>query len=49
MSKHDLIDVIITERSKKVIYTRENNDLTKEEPNELLKNNDFATQELKKI
>ena len=48
ISKHDLIDVIITERSKKVIYTRENNDLTKEEANELLKNNNFATQELKK-
>ena len=47
MSKHDLIDMIITEKTKKVIYTRENNDLTKEEANELLKNNDFARQELK--
>ena len=47
MSKHDLIDMIITERSKKIIYTRENDDLTKAETNELLKNNNFATQELK--
>ena len=47
MSKHDLIDMIITERSKKIIYTRENDDLTKAEANELLKNNNFATQELK--
>ena len=47
MSKHDLIDMIITARSKKVIYTRGNYDLTKEEANELLKNTNFATQELK--
>ena len=47
MSKHDLIHMIITERSKKFIYTRENDDLTKAEANELLKNNNFATQELK--
>ena len=47
MSKHDLSDMIITERSKKFIYTRENDDLTKAEANELLKNNNFATQELK--
>ena len=40
MSKHDLIDMVNTEKkNKKVIYTRENNDLTKEEVNELLKNN----------
>ena len=39
MSKHDLIDMIITEKSKNVIYTRENDDLTKEGANELLKNN----------
>ena len=39
MSKHDLIDMIITEKSKKVIYTRENDDLTNEEAIELLKNN----------
>ena len=46
MSEHDLVDMIITERSRKVIYTRENDDLTKEEANELLKNN-FTRQELK--
>ena len=39
MSKHALIDMIITEKSKNVIYTRENDDLTKEGANELLKNN----------
>ena len=47
MSEHDLIDMIITERSRKVIYTRENDDLTKEGANELLKNNNFTRQELK--
>ena len=47
MSKHDLIDMIITEKSKKVIYTRENHDLTKEGANDLFKNNNFARQELK--
>ena len=47
MSKHDLIDMIITEKSKKVIYTQENNDLTKEEANELLKNNNFTKKELR--
>ena len=33
MSKHDLIDMIITKKSKNVIYTQENDDLTKEEAN----------------
>ena len=33
MSKHDLIDSIITEKSKNMRYTRENNDLTAEEAN----------------
>ena len=47
ISKHDLIDIIITERSKKVIYTQENDNFRKEEANELLKNNNFARQELK--
>ena len=47
MSKHDLIDMIITKKSKKKkkIYTQENDEFTKEEANELLKNNNFATQE----
>ena len=31
MSKHDLIDMIITEKSKKIVYTEENDELTKEE------------------
>ena len=44
MSKHDLIDMIITEKSKKVIYTRESHDLTKEGANNLLKNNNFDRQ-----
>ena len=47
MSKHNLIDMIITEKCKKVIYTQENNDLTKEEANELLKNNNCAKKELR--
>ena len=42
MSKHDLIGMIISEKSKKIIYTQENDDLTKEESNELLENNNFA-------
>ena len=42
MSKHDLIDITITERSKKVIYTQENDNLRKEEANELLKNNNVS-------
>ena len=42
MSKHDLIDMIITEKTKKVTYTDENNELTKEKANKLLKNNNFA-------
>ena len=37
MSKHDLIDIIITERSKKVIYTQENDDLRKKKPMNYLK------------
>ena len=45
MSKHDLIDMVITEKSKKE-YTRENDDLTKEEA-KLLKNNNFVRQQLK--
>ena len=38
MSKNDLIDMIITERSKEVTYTQEDAELTKEEARELLKN-----------
>ena len=38
MSKNYLIDMIITERSKKLIYTQEDDELTKEEAKELLKN-----------
>ena len=41
-SKHDLIDKIIIEKTKKITYTDENNELTKEKANELLKNNNFA-------
>ena len=37
MSKNDLIDMIITERNKKVIDTQEDNELTKEEARKLLK------------
>ena len=37
MSKHDLIDMVITEKSKKIVYTEENDELTKEEAREILK------------
>ena len=39
MSKHNLIDMIISRKSKKTTYTEEDNELTKEEPINLLKNN----------
>ena len=45
MSKIDLIDMIITERSKKVIYTQEDDELTKEKARELLKSNSFTKKE----
>ena len=38
MWKNNLIDMIITERSKEVTYTQEDAELTKEEARELLKN-----------
>ena len=38
MSKHDLIDMIITEKNKKIVYSQEDDDLSKEKANELLKN-----------
>ena len=38
MSKQDLIDMIITEKSKNLVYTKENDELTKEEAREILKN-----------
>ena len=41
MSKHDLIDMIITEKNKKIVYSWEDDDLWKEKANELLKNNSF--------
>ena len=39
---HDLIDMIITKKTKKITYREENDELTKEEANKLLKNNNFA-------
>ena len=50
MSKNDLINMIKkvvykTERSKKVIHTQEEDELTKEEARELLKNNNFVKKE----
>ena len=44
ISKHCLIDIISTEKSKKIVYTRENDDLTTEEANELLKDSNFTKQ-----
>ena len=40
--ENDLIDMIITKKTKKITYTEENDELTKEEANKLLKNNNFA-------
>ena len=42
--KNDLIDIIITEKSKKITYTEENDELTKEETNKLLKNNNISSE-----
>ena len=47
MSKHDLIDMSITGKNKKITYTEENGELTKEEANKLLKNNNFRKKILK--
>ena len=47
MSKLDLKDIIITEKTKKIIYTDENDEITKEEANNLLNNNSFPKKELK--
>ena len=47
MSKNDLIDMVITEKSKKIIHTQENDELTRKKANELLRNKNFARQELK--
>ena len=48
ISPHDLTDLIITEKNKKTMYTRQNDDLTKEGAHELLKNNNLPRQTLKK-
>ena len=42
MSKHDLIDMIITEKNKKIVYSQEDDDLSEEEVNNLLKNNKYT-------
>ena len=48
MSKHDLINMIITEKKlKNNIYARENDDLIMEEANEILEDNNFSRQALK--
>ena len=39
MSKHNLIDMIISGKSKKTTYTKEANELIKEEVINVLKNN----------
>ena len=41
MSKNDLTDMIITEKSKNISYTQEDENLTKDEANESLKNITF--------
>ena len=47
MSTIDLIYMIITEKTKKKTYRDENDELTKEEANNLLKKKSFAKKELK--
>ena len=47
ISKHDLIDMIITGKNKKIAYSQKDDNLSKEKANELLKNNNFAKKELK--
>ena len=47
MSKIDLIDMVITEKNKKIVYSQVDDDLLKEKANELLKNNSFTKKELK--
>ena len=42
MSKIDLIHMIICEKNKKIAYTQEDDDLSKEKANELLKNNKIS-------
>ena len=37
MSKQYLIDIVTTEKSKKIVYAEENDELTKEEATEILK------------
>ena len=41
MSKHDLIDMIITEKNNNT-YLQEDDDLSKEKANHLLKNNKIS-------
>ena len=41
--------MIITEKTKKIIYTEKNEELAKEEANELLKNNNFEKSAFKEI
>ena len=42
MSKHDLIDMIFVEKNKTIVYSQEDDDLSKGKANELLKNNSFV-------
>ena len=42
MSKHDLIDMIVTEKKLKIEYQQEDDKLSKEKANELLKNNKIS-------
>ena len=42
MSKIDLIDMVISEKNKKIAYTQEDDDLSREKANELLKNNKIS-------
>ena len=38
MSKHDLIEMILIGKTKKILYTQEDDNISKEKANELIKN-----------
>ena len=48
-SKHDLIDMAITERDQTKLYKPDGDNLIQEEANLLLKNSNFAKHSTKKI
>ena len=47
MSKHDLIEMIIIGKTKKMIYAEEDDNLLKEKAHELIKYNKYQNQNYK--